>query len=119
MEWYLAKLIYRFQPKIITGIVHFEEQIRLVQAEDELHAFHKAQQIGTQEECILEDDIAGKIHWHFIDVTELLKLHRMMDGAEILSQSHKTAEPEVYQKNIRLKAGYLLSECTEQFLQSR
>jgi hypothetical protein len=119
MEWYLAKLVYRFQPKTANGAVHFEEQVRLVEAEDELHAFHKAQQIGTQEEFHLEVESAGDIHWHFIDVTELLKLHRMMDGAEILSQSYKTTEPELYQKKIRLKAGYLLSDCTEQFLQSR
>lgn len=119
MEWYLAKLVYRFQPNTINGTVHFEEQIRLVEAEDDLHAFHKAQQIGTQEECHLEDDSTGNIHWHFIDVTELLKLQQMMDGAEVLSQSYKTTEPEVYQKNIRLKAGYLLANCSEQFLQSR
>ena len=119
MEWYLAKLVYRFQPKVADGTVHFEEQIRLVEAEDELHAFHRAQQIGCQEECHLEHKDTGHIHWHFIDVTELLRLHKTMDGAEILSQSHKTTEPELYQKNIRLKAGYLLANCTDQFLQSR
>ena len=119
MEWYLAKLVYRFQPKTPNGTVHFEEQIRLLEAEDELHAFHKAQQMGGQEECHLENEDSGSIHWYFMDVTELLKLHSMMDGAEILSQLHKTTEPEAYQKNIRLKAGYLLANCTDQFLQSR
>ncbi|MBL0882355.1 MAG: DUF4288 domain-containing protein [Chitinophagaceae bacterium] len=119
MEWYLAKLIYRFQPKMANDMVHFEEQIRILEAEDELHAFHKAQQIGSREESYLEKGGKNLICWHFMDVTELLKLHSMMDGAEILSQSFKTTEPELYQKDIRLKAGYLLTNCTEQFLQSR
>jgi hypothetical protein len=119
MEWYLAKLVYRFQPKTANGAVHFEEQIRLVEAEDELHAFHRAQQIGSQEECHLEYEDGLPIDWYFMDVTELLKLHSMMDGAEVLSQSHQTNEPEAFQKNIRLKAGYLLANCTDQFLQSR
>ncbi len=119
MEWYLAKLVYRFQPIIERGTVHFEEQIRLLEAEDELHAFHKAQQIGSQEECHLKDDNDCSIHWHFIDVIQLLKLHQHMDGAEILSQPYTTNDPEGYQKKIRLKAAYLLSDCTDLFLQSR
>ncbi len=118
MEWYLAKLVYRFQPVTEKGAVHFEEQIRLLEAEDELHAFHKAQLIGSQEECHLKDDNDG-IHWHFIDVIQILRLHQQMDGAEVLSQPYKTLDPEGYQKKIRLKAAYLLSDCTDQFLQSR
>ena len=119
MEWYLAKLVYRFQPVTEKGTVHFEEQLRLLEAEDELHAFHKAQLIGSQEECHLKDDNDSGIHWHFIDVIQLLRLHQQMDGAEVLSQPYKTTDPEGYQKKIRLKAAYLLSDCTAQFLQSR
>jgi hypothetical protein len=50
MEWYLAKLVYR----IICGsgehTAQFDEQLRLIYAEDELHAFNKAQLIGEKEQ---------------------------------------------------------------------
>lgn len=118
MEWYLAKLVYRFQPSTDKGLIHFDEQIRLIEAEDILHAFHKAQLIGVQEELHIKNDQAPDIRWTFIDVTELYELNKEMDGAEILSQLHQTNDPEGHQKNIRLKAGYLLSNCTEQFLQA-
>jgi hypothetical protein len=49
MKWYLAKLVYR----IICGegahTPQFDEQLRLVCAEDDLHAFQKARATGHLE----------------------------------------------------------------------
>ena len=50
MNWYLTKIIYR----IICGdgnhTAQFDEQLRLISAEDDLHAFIKARQLGHREE---------------------------------------------------------------------
>ena len=50
MKWYLAKLVYR----IICGegahTPQFDEQLRLIYAEDDLHAFQKARTTGHLEE---------------------------------------------------------------------
>ncbi len=118
MEWFLAKLVYRFQAPSDPDYIQFDEQLRLIRADDELHAFHKAQQIGQQEQLITDDQSAHQINWHFIDVTELYKLNRMTDGAEVLSQLYLPADANCYQREVRLKAGYLLSACTDQFLQA-
>ncbi|TDO27070.1 DUF4288 domain-containing protein [Sediminibacterium goheungense] len=118
MEWFLAKLIYRFQSPSEPDPVQFDEQLRLVQADDALHAFHKAQQIGHQEQLIADAQTIHQINWHFIDVTELYKLNNMIDGAEVLSQICLPADSMRYQQEVRLKAGYLLSNCTDQFLQA-
>lgn len=118
MEWFLAKLVYRFQPAGNDHQVQFDEQLRLVLAEDNLHAFHKAQQIGQKEELIADEQSPHQINWVFMDVTEIYPLHKMMDGAEVLSQINQPADKERYQLEVRLKAGYLLSSCTERFLQA-
>ena len=50
MNWYIAKLVYQ----VIYGNglfdAQFSEQLRLIQATDEVHAFTKAQLIGHKEE---------------------------------------------------------------------
>ena len=119
MEWFLAKLIYRFQSPADTENIQFDEQLRLIQADDELHAFHKAQRIGEQEQVIADENSIHQVSWYFMDVTELHKLHRMTDGAEVLSQLHQPSDAGLYQREVRLKAGYLLSTCTDRFLQAR
>lgn len=118
MEWFLAKLVYRFYGIADNTTAYFDEQIRLIEAEDQLHAFHKAQQIGHQEQSQANITEESGIRWSFIDVTELYMLNRTMDGAEVLSQMHQSSDPGKYQKNVRLKAGYLLSDCTDRFLQA-
>jgi hypothetical protein len=118
MEWFLAKLVYRFQSPSDPGHIQFDEQLRLVQADDVLHAFHKAQQIGQQEQLIADEQTIHQINWYFMDVTELYKLNQMIDGAEVLSQICLPTDTDRYQRDVRLKAGYLLSTCTDQFLQA-
>lgn len=118
MEWFLAKLVYRFQSPADTTHIQFDEQLRLIQAEDELHAFHKAQQIGQQEQLISDEQTIHQVNWYFIDVTELYKLNQLIDGAEVLSQVCLPSDSNLYQREVRLKAGYLLSSCTDQFLQA-
>lgn len=119
MEWFLAKLVYRFQSPADTSHIQFDEQLRLIQAEDELHAFHKAQQIGQQEQLVADEQTLHQVNWYFIDVTELYKLNQLIDGAEVLSQICLPTDAGRYQREVRLKAGYLLSSCTDQFLQAR
>lgn len=119
MEWFLAKLVYRFQSPADREHIQFDEQLRLILADDELHAFHKAQQIGHQEQLIADEETIHQINWYFIDVTELYKLNQMIDGAEVQSQICLPADAHQYQREVRLKAGYLLSTCTDQFLQAR
>lgn len=118
MEWFLAKLVYRFQSPSGPDHIQFDEQLRLVQANNELHAFHKAQQIGQQEQFIADDQTIHQVNWYFMDVTELYKLNQLIDGAEVLSQICLPTDIKRYQREVRLKAGYLLSSCTDQFLQA-
>jgi hypothetical protein len=118
MEWYLAKLVYR----IICGPgnhqAQFDEQLRLVHAEDELHAFNKAQLIGQKEQDSFLNHADHLVQWKFINVTELHKLEKLTDGAEVYSRIREEDDGNGYQHAVNAKAGYLLEQCTEKFLET-
>jgi hypothetical protein len=118
MNWYLAKLVYR----IICGpgnhTAQFDEQLRLVYAEDELQAFNKAQLIGSKEQDCFENSLQQAVHWKFINVTELHTLEALSDGAEVYSRIYEDPDGDNYQHSIQVKSRYLSERCTEQFLQS-
>lgn len=118
MQWYLAKLVYR----IICGDgdhkAQFDEQLRLIQAEDELHAFNKAQLTGEREQDSFLNESAHAVQWRFLNVTELHTLEQLTDGAEVYSRIREEDDGEAYQHIVHVKAGYLSERCTEQFMQS-
>ena len=118
MEWYLAKLVYR----IICGDgdhkPQFDEQLRLIYAEDELHAFNKAQLTGEREQDHFLNESAAMVQWRFINVTELHKLAELTDGAEVYSKIREEDDGGNYQHLVHVKAGYLSEHCTQQFIQT-
>ncbi len=118
MDWYLTKLVYR----IICGngehMAQFDEQLRLIYAEDEMHAFNKAQIIGEKEQQLFRNTKQQLVNWKFINVTELHKLDNFTDGAEIFSQIRETVDGNHYQHMVQAKSRTLSEYCTEQFIQS-
>jgi Domain of unknown function (DUF4288) len=113
MQWYLAKLVYQ----IICGggnhTAQFDEQLRLVYAEDELHAFNKARLIGDSEACM--EYTVRLVQWKFIDVSELYLLQNMTDGAEIYSRIAEETDANLHIDNIHKKATVLLQQGIHQF----
>jgi len=115
MNWYLAKLVYR----IICGqgnhTPQFDEQVRLIRAEDELHAFHKARLIGDNEAVNRMNDTTIAVRWKFVDVSELLPLVSMADGAEIYGGVKEEADADMYIRATQKKAIHLLQMALNQF----
>lgn len=119
MNWYLAKLIYQ----IVYGDgfynAQFSEQLRLVEAVDEVHAFTKAQLLGHKEESTLLNETGALIQWKFIDVCELIVIDSMTDGAEVMSQISEPSCAKTYIKTVKRQASQLLSDsCTKCFQQN-
>lgn len=115
MNWFLAKLVFR----IIYGDGHhtpqFDEQLRLIYAADELHAFHKARLLG-EGDCLKDnDDIIANVKWKFIDVVELHLLKEYTDGAEIYSVIKEEADANLYIRSIQKTATQLLQHGLHQF----
>jgi Domain of unknown function (DUF4288) len=107
MNWYLTKIVYQ----IICGDgdhkPQFDEQLRLISANDEHEAFHKAQRIGVIEQESFVNDKDNLVKWKFIDVCELYKLSELIDGAEVYSRIQEADNAESFVEMIRRKADYI------------
>ena len=117
MKWYLAKIVYR----IICGegnhTPQFDEQLRLIHAEDEMHAFQKARLTGEREEDNFLNDQQKPVHWKFIDVAELHALTDLADGTEIYSAVCEQDDAEQYIEIINKRAKYLHEICFQRTFQ--
>ncbi len=113
MKWYLAKLVYR----IICGegdhTPQFDEQLRLIEAEDDLHAFQKARLLGEREEDSFLNNAKKPVLWKFIDISELHLLNSLSDGVELYSSVRDQDDADHYTHGIYRRAGSLYERCLE------
>lgn len=113
MKWYLAKLVFR----IICGegnhTPQFDEQLRLINAENEMHAFQKARILGDSEEDNFLNNEQEPVQWKFIDVSELHAFNELVDGAEIYSCIREEEDSNKYITITRRRANDLHERCLE------
>lgn len=104
MDWYIAKLIFR----IICGDGNhqpqFDEQLRLISAENESEALHKARQIVWAEQDSFMNGSQQVVRWEFVNITELYKAGPLTDGAELYYTILETDDAEGYLEVVRQKA---------------
>ena len=117
MNWYLTKIVYR----IICGdgnhTAQFDEQLRLIQAEDETTAFNKVMQLGQREEEIFFNQQEKLVQWKFINVAELYKISALIDGAELYSRIQEADDADRYVDVVNKKALNIQANSTHKFLQ--
>ena len=114
MNWYMAKLVYQFICGSGMHTPQFNEQLRLIVAEDALHAFYKARLIGERETLDIVNN-GLPIKWKFIDVTEILPVNKLSDGAELWSFMNEDTDAELYIRNTQQKANLLLEQGIHEF----
>ncbi len=107
MKWYVAKIIYRIVCGEGNHTPQFDEQLRLIEAVDNLQAFHKARLLGHREQDNFMNANNKPVHWKFLDVTELTEISSFSDGVEIFSQIKEEPEVDTYLGCIKRKANYL------------
>lgn len=117
MSWFLAKIVYQ----IICGEGHhtpqFDEQLRLIEAEDETTAFAKAQTIGGLEQEIFFNQAQKLVQWKFINVSELYKISALIDGAELYSRVQESDNAASYIELVHKRAAHIRSNITHRFLE--
>lgn len=114
MKWYLAKIVYRILCGDGNHAPQFDEQLRLIKAEDDLHAFQKARLIGEHEEDNFLNNIQKPVHWRFIDVSEIHALTDLADGAEMYSRIREEEDADIYIKLVHLRANHLFQNSVHQ-----
>ncbi len=68
----------------------FDEQLRLIMADDLNEALEKAQAVGQEEDTLFVNADDETVQWKFTDIAGLYPLGSLKDGMEIYSS---TAEP--------------------------
>jgi len=114
MKWYLAKLVYRIVCGDGNHTPQFDEQLRLIKADDDLHAFQKARLIGEHEEDNFLNNIQKPVQWRFIDVSEIHALNDLSDGAEMYSRIKEEDDADIYVKLVHLRAAHLFESSMHQ-----
>lgn len=121
MKWFLAKLVFQIICGSGNHTPQFDEQLRLIYAEDELHAFYKARLMGdeafvdTVENAKEKMENLVNVNWKFIDVTELHLLNCDADGAEIYSVIREQPDANLYISSTKKMASQLLQLGLHQF----
>ena len=96
MNWYVAKIVFR----IISGDgnhhAQFDEQLRLINADDEHQAFEKATVMGINNQESFLNNQSQPVQWQFIDVAEINALNELTDGTELYYQIHEAPDPDLY-----------------------
>ena len=117
MNWYLAKIVFR----IICGegqhIPQFDEQLRLIEAGNEVEAFEKATNIGIREQDQFFNQDRKMVQWKFINIAELYKLSGLLDGAELYSRVQETENADLYIELTNKKAAHIRRNSTHKILE--
>ena len=117
MNWFLAKIVYRIVCGKGEHTPQFDEQLRLIGAEDADAAFAKAQAIGTQEQDSFLNHQRHLVQWQFVNVSELYKISALIDGAELYASVQETDNADIYMQMVHKKAEHIKQNITHKYLQ--
>ncbi|HTQ28884.1 MAG TPA: DUF4288 domain-containing protein [Puia sp.] len=117
MNWYLTKIVFRIVCGDGRHTPQFDEQLRLIQAENEAEAFSKATEIGLKEQDQFFNQQKKLVQWKFVNVAELYKLSGLLDGAELYSSVRETDNADLYTDLVNKKAAHIRLNSTHKFLE--
>ncbi|HVG13436.1 MAG TPA: DUF4288 domain-containing protein [Chitinophagaceae bacterium] len=115
MKWYICRIVFQ----IICGdgnhTAQFDEQLRLVQADDEYIAFDKASNLGRDEEDRFYNNKDQLVQWKFINVSDLYLLS-LIDNAELFSKIQEVEKAQDYISLVHAKANRLKARDSHKLL---
>jgi hypothetical protein len=105
MNWYLTKIVFRIFCSKPDHQAQFEEQLRVICADNAEAALEKAR-LFALDETNRECDLWPLVKWQFVNVTELYRLSNFVDGAEIFSQFREVDQGDLYEEQMHRKAAH-------------
>lgn len=115
MNWYIAKIIYRIASEADTA-AQYDEQLRLLQAEDLQAANVKAHDIGRQEEQAFFNQHQQLVQWQLLEIADIRPVSAIADGAEIYSHIEEPENEEAYLQIVHRK-GLIYKALPKELLQ--
>ena len=116
MNWYLSKIVFQIVCGDGQHTPQFDEQLRLVHAQDEETAYAKAIAIGNAEEDTFHNNRQQLVQWRFIGVSELYQMS-LIDEAELYSRISEVDRAEDYIAMVHQKAEQIENRHTHKMLQ--
>lgn len=101
MKPFLATLVFQISVDQHNGPAQFDEQVRLILAEDLLSAWDKAREKGNKDEDHFLNHLGHQVAWTFISVTDVFPLHSVTDGGQVYSITHEADNAGIFIDQIR------------------
>ncbi|HVA99128.1 MAG TPA: DUF4288 domain-containing protein [Bacteroidia bacterium] len=98
MNTYLVKLVFSISIEDKKRLSQFDEQIRLIKANDTKDAFFKARSLGKKEEDVFANKNNELVKWEFIDVIDIYSLNDLKDGEQLYALTHETEDADSFIK---------------------
>ena len=106
-NWFLAKLIFRINVEGKGNQPQFEEQFRLIMADELDWAVEKASIIGKMEETTFINSNNQKVAWQFVETVEVHLLEEINDGMQLYVQTEEPENLNAYIEVVKNKARQL------------
>ncbi|MBW8685152.1 DUF4288 domain-containing protein [Chitinophaga rhizophila] len=107
MQWFVAKIVYQ----IISGngdhAPQFDEQLRLISADNKQEAWKRASEMGIQEQYAFRNQRQELVEWRFINVPEVNMLSSLDDGMELYSRIEEPGDANAYISWLQVKAAHI------------
>jgi len=104
MNWYLAKLIFQVRSGEGTHTPQFDEQWRLIRADEVAWAFEKASVLGRLDESSFLNERHELVCWKFIEVADIHLIGSLEDGAQLFSSTEEPLDACAYIEQVKLKS---------------
>jgi hypothetical protein len=104
MNWYLAKLIFQVRSGEGAHTPQFDEQWRLIRADEVAWAYEKATVLGRMEESSFRNERDEIVTWKFIEVGDIHRVGALEDGAQLFSVTEEPGDANAYIDQIKQKS---------------
>ena len=104
MNWYLAKLIFQVRRGEGAHTPQFDEQWRLIRADEVAWAYEKASVLGRLDESSFLNDRDELVTWKFIEVADIHRIGSLEDGEQLFSATKEPLDANAYIAQIKLKS---------------
>ena len=112
MKWYIIKLIY--QIITATGKTQFDEQLRLIRADEDEWAKEKAHTLGRLGESNFFTQGSKALAWKFVGVSDVVAVDKIEDGVELYSETKQLKNINQYLDDVKRRSDRIMEAVYKQ-----